>query len=538
MHGRLKVKTTAQQEAERRAAKNEKAQAYQAAMSAILDRRDAGCRDDKQLKMTAGILMANPDVTVLWNIRKDVLQAHEACPKLSTSAEAENIPPDESAVTEFNAVLRKELDLTQQCLMTNPKSYGAWFHRTWCLERMQPPDWYREVRLCDQFLALDDRNFHCWDYRRHVVQKAEVEPKVELACTQALIDKNFSNYSAWHYRSKLLPILYPNESESGFPINPAQRALEIEMVRNAAFTDPEDSSAWFYHAWLIGPSSKTLAVMAIDRRDNGHIAVSFSVQVLRSQFRVLIDGKECDGEQIKSTRRNLLCDSMWIVVSEPSGSPKMEVFLEKSQSPSLVLEPNQRKVEAEISAARTDLHPDMIAALSEDKGFTKELIEIEPEAKWPRLAILKALSNFKFKKECLAESLKHLDFLLKADPQRKHYFLDLRSDYVLMQKLEDHSPKGCVNLSGLGLTRISFPERFLLVQELDLSDNQLRSLSFLPYLENCRKLTVERNQIEDIDHISTPRQKIVVSLTGNKVAEDRTKLEHLSRENANIEFIA
>ena len=116
MHGRLKVKSTEQQKAERQAKRDEKLKTYQYAMGKIFENReswknsDAGKTPKDAWKITGGVLMANPDISTLWAVRKE-------------NIEKEVLILEENP-EEHDKILTKELDLTIQCLKENPKSYG------------------------------------------------------------------------------------------------------------------------------------------------------------------------------------------------------------------------------------------------------------------------------------------------------------------------------------------------------------------------------------------------------------------------------
>jgi geranylgeranyl transferase type-2 subunit alpha len=53
---------------------------------------------------------------------------------------------------------------------------------------------------------------HAWNYRRYILAQIPNPPlpKTELTYTKAKIVSNFSNFSAWHQRSKILLSLWSN----------------------------------------------------------------------------------------------------------------------------------------------------------------------------------------------------------------------------------------------------------------------------------------------------------------------------------------
>ena len=65
-----------------------------------------------------------------------------------------------------------------------------------------PPPPHRR-RAASSPTARRQRNFHCWNYRRAVAALARVRADDEYAFSSEKIQQNFSNYSAFHSRSKV-----------------------------------------------------------------------------------------------------------------------------------------------------------------------------------------------------------------------------------------------------------------------------------------------------------------------------------------------
>ena len=311
------------------------------------------------LSMTAKMLSVNPDPGYIWNHRREILVSSEI--------------KKEAGMSDW---VSEELRLTASCLEErNPKAYGAWFHRKWSVRRhvlgraedrggdeagggesgvtsTQSSDLLRsELELCARFLTLDERNFHCWNYRRFVVSalaaslaleergialeggtrqkhladgswealnirgEARMGPQLTTAITgdeeaerviskpkelsdsvrdgllhseweftRAKVESNFSNGSAFHYRSKLLPLtlemrlrssssFLPGEEENEVMVEYNTRMEmardELELIRDAVYTEPDDQTAWWYHRFVVlwADPALTAAATAEDGRD-------------------------------------------------------------------------------------------------------------------------------------------------------------------------------------------------------------------------------------------------------------------------------
>ncbi|CAB4392630.1 unnamed protein product [Rhizophagus irregularis] len=244
MHGRKRVKPSAEVEKLRKEKEVTKIKEYRNLVESYFQKKDKKEFDNDALALTTKILSQNPDFYSIWNFRRLILL---------------NGLLKECSEEDKQQTLSTELVFLQELFQLNPKSYWIFNHRRWCLETMQNPDWDKELQLVGKFLELDARNFHAWDYRRYVTSKLSCTTEtsltqIEFDFTTTKINQNFSNYSAWHQRSKLLPLLI---KEKNLDEQEKKKLIdkEFELVKAAFYTDPDDQSAWLYHWWLVAQGS-------------------------------------------------------------------------------------------------------------------------------------------------------------------------------------------------------------------------------------------------------------------------------------------
>lgn len=231
MHGVRKVKNPEAVEKQKQAEIAAKIQKYKTLLDAVTAKRKENARDATALSLTGQIIAVNPEYYTMWNYRREILMYLF----------------ESDTTIDRSAALLKELQLTEEAIKRNAKCYWVWNHRQWTTQQLgSQVDWKRELALCAQLLDLDQRNFHCWNYRRYVVREGKpISNKENLAFTTKKIEQNFSNYSAWQQRSALLPVVYDTRESLAAALDE-----EFELVKSAFYTEPSDQSAWFYHRWL------------------------------------------------------------------------------------------------------------------------------------------------------------------------------------------------------------------------------------------------------------------------------------------------
>ena len=249
--------------------------------------------DEKTMDFLLKSSVLMPDYPTLWSIRKILIEQYIPTVK------------DEEAMT----FLLKEIKSILPIMVKNPKSYLLWYHRVWCLVKcieiekkkdtpLEQSCLIGEIGLCNKFFKKDDRNFHCWNYRVKILSLISIYYQNtfqkfiedELKFTLEKITINFSNFSAWLYRSKLIPIYF---IQHNIKWN-TKEALDffkddLELIKKAIYTDPKDQSPWNYLSWIITNFSP-LYIKDIIIDENNVLTIKYS-NVFKINSLLEISGK-------------------------------------------------------------------------------------------------------------------------------------------------------------------------------------------------------------------------------------------------------
>nr|CCC94207.1 conserved hypothetical protein [Trypanosoma congolense IL3000] len=373
MHDQRKVRSGDISESDRKKLLVEVKQ-FTALYDDLLDKRQQRMYGVEVLPQLAELLKKNAEAYTMYNYRREVLLDIWHSQEVDGGEQAGDLPVASSVgdVAELAPVktklewLKDELKLSSTILQRDYKVYAAFLHRRWIFTQMrrfaeislenfgatgtsrsasgdedqsvkndttsdrEPPEevlfWatalYKEKKQGDALLAMDERNFHAWGFRRWAMwQLGEMEkfltwhsiklgPNVasvkegdfasylngssgggqphgpqdvlftpeelkELSFTSAAVRRNFSNYSAWHQRGFIvqgaLRRLQQRQWTGG---NPGEDKLRVDMVSQAwcrleedlallttaIYCDPLDQSAWYYAQFLIHASEQLRAL--------------------------------------------------------------------------------------------------------------------------------------------------------------------------------------------------------------------------------------------------------------------------------------
>nr|CAD2188213.1 unnamed protein product [Meloidogyne enterolobii] len=428
--------------------------------SRIFEKRKIGEYDEEIMELTAELLGKHADIYTFWNIRREAIE--QISVKLEGELEEENIERK-------SKLLDKELKLTQECLMKNPKSYSSWHHRFLVVSQHPKINYKEELALCDNALALDCRNFHCWDHRRSVAKLAKLNDMDELSFSDRLIGKNPSNYSAWHYRGTLLPKLEENRRENSVNRLMTDECLkgEFEKVLHVCGVNSEDQTAWTYCRWLVELATNGLPispqVVASRFLDSTTVLVVFSEavnkQMVKNTF-LFDDSKLIKFESISPFKTSNYVSEfkysrVWLL-SNISNPLLISTLNEEGKNDSEIKQINVDKIfinkfyfQEKFSSSAVKIRELPKKCLNDLVKLCNDLIPVEDNP-WALAALTRAMFLLEGNNKQTFELAKdNFEKLKKIDSQRSKMYEELMDKYRLIKSLNEEFSSGGTRLNKL-----------------------------------------------------------------------------------------
>lgn len=320
--------------------------------------------------------------------------------------------------------------------------------------------------------------------------KAGVPACDELQFCTEKIEQNFSNYSSWHYRSKLLPLLYPNEdaTRKGWPICEEKLKSELELVLTAAFTDPKDSSAWFYQRWLLGYEHNNQEIVsAFVSQEKAIMGFAKAVSLQREDLSI-----DCVVDQLADKSRwrsanGLDTDLIWYFEADKTSPLQLPLNTDclsihvlsdgESLNKTMKRDGDSYFALAKETSFGGTLSQPIVDELKGQLSSCEQLLEFEPESKWTLLTaalLMRAIDREGYHQQTIA----NLEKLKTVDSCRVGYYSDLISKWhterVLLQWLKREDVNAPVDFSAVQLTCLDYEQYFAVAKSIELGSNEMQ----------------------------------------------------------------
>ncbi|CAD6190675.1 unnamed protein product [Caenorhabditis auriculariae] len=506
--------TTEEEKAVKKKENDKKCKLYLSARDKIFEKRSKGNYDDEILALTQAVLEKNSDNYTIWNIRREALQ--KRIDDNNELAKSETASDEEKAKSQrsIESLLAGELFMSYECIKNNPKIVFL----------------LQELALCEKALKLDCRNFHVWDHRRIVARMAQRTADEEIEYSNQLVSDNFSNYSAWHYRSVLIQKVHM-EKTGQYRLDNETIAAELKMIRA-----PGPIRGGF---WMLAPGKSFL------RPDSYAPIVPLSAS-FHGNNTTIVMSRACSVENVV-----VFVDSeeksRWRGFSALSSHPKTSrVWQYLSDSPLRIAVEHDEAfsggpwveikekpyVDKTLLRRIYDVDPvESNKAVEELLADCQSLIELEPENKWPLYMKTLCLMEYKSAEAHgeIMDGLKKLGDELDVKRRKMYEALasrqqlneTLRTDGLLEKLMSGETQQlplrykeisslegveylaGLVNDLDVTGNRLTKPEEIVLpnLEHLTLNENPIRRLLPSASLGNLKFLSLAATEISQLNDL-------------------------------------
>lgn len=282
----------------------------------------------------------------------------------------------------------------------------------------------------------------------------------------------------------------------------------------AAFTDPNDSSAWFYQRWLLGHSEPKLDIASVKvSKTQAIVTFTKPIDIVKEGVEIIIDSVP----RLNNGRWNSVMgnkkDTIWVQHGDYHLPDILKVVVKFKQhheefhlADALIVDIKPRATVCQLETKKTEdgtfigvkcpsfgfeFGSDVIGELKNQLESCNQLLELEPDSKWTLLTaslLMRSIDRSQYHDK----TLEYLRKLQKVDSLRAGYYKDLACRWAIESKLKQWTDSEeflteKIDLSNLELTTFYYQQFFAVAKEIDLQGNHGLRSSFckLSQLGEC-----------------------------------------------------